>query len=62
MNLGFEATLSHSFGELKLPLSQTTLVRVVIAIENKFSLTRLHELSALTTLRVLEPRLRSLRA
>ena len=29
LNLGFEATLSHSFGELKLPLSQTTLVRVV---------------------------------
>ena len=28
LNLGFEATLSHSFGELKLPLSQATLPRV----------------------------------
>ena len=29
LKLGFEATLAHSFGELKLPSSQTTLVRVV---------------------------------
>ena len=33
-----------SFVNLKVQSSQATLIRVVIAIENKFSLTRLHEL------------------
>ena len=41
--------MSHSFGELKLPLSQTTLVRVVVVkAQVNLALTRLHKLSPFT--------------
>ena len=47
MNLGFEATLSHSFVNLKVQSSQATLVRVA-AVKAQASLAFAHSLAAFT--------------